>query len=99
MDIEEHRYRVDLEALESFAEQLAAFDRAAETRAGDVDKRIGDLHTSWSGADAAAQLAYHKQWLEGVAQMRKAEEELEEAARLAHFNYSKAVEHNTQMWP
>lgn len=96
---EEHRYRVDLDALEHFADQLSAFDRAAERRAGEVDKRIRDLHTTWSGADAAAQAAFHQKWLEGIAQMRKAEEELEEGARKSHFQYNQAIEHNRKMWP
>lgn len=96
---DDHRYRVDLEALEHFADQLAAFDRAAEKRANDVDSRIRDLHATWTGADAEAQAKYHQEWMEGIAQMRKAEEELEEAARKSHFNYTQAIAHNRKMWP
>ncbi|MGH3724208.1 MAG: WXG100 family type VII secretion target [Mycobacterium sp.] len=99
MAAEEHRYRVDLDALEHFADQLAAFDRAAEKRTSEVDKRIRDLHTTWSGADAAAQAKYHQEWLEGIAQMRKVEEELEDGARKSHHQYNQAIAHNRKMWP
>ncbi|MBB4853394.1 WXG100 family type VII secretion target [Mycobacteroides chelonae] len=99
MEAEGHRYRVDLEALESFADKLAAFDRVAEKCTSEVDARIRDLHTVWTGADAAAQAAYHQEWLEGFAQMRKVQEELEDSARASHFQYNQAIEHNRKMWP
>ncbi len=92
-------YRVDLDALQAFVEQLAAFDRAAERRIAEVDRRVNDLHVDWSGADAAAQLANHQQWMDGVAEMRKAQEALEEAASKAHRNYRGVGEHNQRMWP
>lgn len=92
-------YRVDLEALETFADQLAAFDRTAERHTSEVDRRIADLHEEWSGADAAAQAVNHQQWMEGLAQMRKALEGLEDAARKAHHNYQGVGEHNQRMWP
>ncbi|MGH3956496.1 MAG: WXG100 family type VII secretion target [Mycobacterium sp.] len=92
-------YRVDLEALQDFIEQLAAFDRAAEQRTAEVDRRIADLHTDWSGADAAANIAYHQKWMEGVSEMRKAELALEEAASKALNNYRGVGEHNQRMWP
>lgn len=92
-------YRVDLEALETFADQLAAFDRTAERRTSEVDRRVADLQEDWSGADAAAQAANHQQWMEGLAQMRKALEDLEDAARKAHYNYRGVGEHNRGMWP
>ncbi|PVA66227.1 WXG100 family type VII secretion target [Mycobacteroides abscessus] len=92
-------YRVDLDALQAFIDQMAAFDRAAERRIAEVDRRINDLHVDWSGADAAANLAFHQQWMEGVAEMRKAEEALEESASKAHRNYRGVGEHNARMWP
>ncbi|SLF39138.1 WXG100 family type VII secretion target [Mycobacteroides abscessus] len=92
-------YRVDLEALHAFIESLATFDRAVERRTSEVDCRITDLHADWSGADAAAQLANHQQWIDGVAEMRRAEEVLEEAADKAHRNYRGVGEHNQRMWP
>lgn len=92
-------YRVDLDALQAFIDQLAAFDRAAERRAAEVDRRINDLHVDWSGADAAANLAFHQQWMDGVGDMRKAEEALEEAASKAQRNYRGVGEHNRRMWP
>ncbi|MBN7559494.1 WXG100 family type VII secretion target [Mycobacteroides abscessus] len=93
------RYRVDLEALQAFIDQLAAFDRVAERRTAEVDRRINDLHTQWSGADAAAQLTNHQQWTDGMAEMRQAELALEEAASKALHNYRGVGEHNQRMWP
>jgi hypothetical protein len=93
------RYRVDLEALQRFIDRLAAFDRAAEKHAAQVDKRVGDLHTTWTGVDAGVQAAFHRDWLDGVAQMRKAEEKLEENASKALGNYRGVGEHNRGMWP
>lgn len=92
-------YRVDLGALQDFADRLAAFDRVAERRTGEVDRRVADLHEEWSGADAAAQALNHQQWVEGIAQMRKALEDLQDAAGKAHHNYTGVGEHNQRMWP
>lgn len=99
MEDDSVRYQVDLEALQGFIDQLAAFDRIAERRTAEVDRRITDLHTQWQGADAAAQLANHQQWMDGVAEMRQAELALEEAASKALGNYRGVGEHNRRMWP
>lgn len=99
-DSDAERYRVNLEALEAFANQLAKFDRAAEKRSAEVDRKISALHENfWTGVAAAAHKQLHQEWLEGVAQMRRAEEELEDTARYAHFNYTQAIAHNRKMWP
>ncbi len=92
-------YRVDLDALQAFIESLATFDRTVERRTSEVDRRIADLHADWSGADAAAQMVNHQQWIDGVSEMRRAEEALEEAADKAHRNYRGVGEHNARMWP
>jgi WXG100 family type VII secretion target len=93
------RYRVELEELLAFVETLQAFEQRAETIAARVDNHVADLHDTWSGDAASAHLALHSEWIAAADQMREALAELREAARIAHQNYSNAVEVNIAMWP
>jgi WXG100 family type VII secretion target len=93
------RYRVELEELLAFVETLQTFEHRAEGMATRLDNQVADLHDTWSGDAASAHLALHSEWTAAADQMREALGELREAARIAHQNYSNAVEVNMAMWP
>lgn len=91
------RYRVELEALLAFADNLQTFEGRAESIAVRVDHRVADLHTSWSGQGASAHLAQHHEWMAASQQMREALASLLTSAHNAHRNYTEAVQLNMAM--
>ena len=91
------RYRVELDELLAFADELQAFEQRAEAIATQVDERIASLHETWSGNAATAHRAQHDEWMAGAAQMREALAQLREAARGAHRNYTDAAQRNVDM--
>jgi WXG100 family type VII secretion target len=92
-------YKVELEELLGFADQLQAFDARADDLAAQVDRQVGQLQGSWFGEGAEAHQARHDEWMAAAAQMRQALGELRDAARRAHRNYTEAIAANTEMWP
>jgi WXG100 family type VII secretion target len=91
------RYRVELDELLAFADELHAFEQRAEAIATQVDERIASLHETWSGEAATAHRAQHDEWMVGAAQMREALAQLREAAQGAHRNYTDAAQRNVEM--
>lgn len=64
----------------------------------EIDSRVTRLHTSWTGAAAAAHAEAHQHWVRGGAMMREALTRLEKAATTAHGNYTGAMSTNLGMW-
>ncbi|MFX0573050.1 WXG100 family type VII secretion target [Nocardia nepalensis] len=95
----EDAYTVDLDQLDAAVTVLQAFSRDVEAELADIDRRIGELHLSWSSDAATAQRAAHDRWMTGAAELRENLDELREIARKAHTNYTAAIETNTRMWP
>ncbi|WP_433664715.1 WXG100 family type VII secretion target [Nocardia sp. CA-128927] len=95
----EDAYTVNLEQLDAAVAVLQAFSRDVEAELADIDRRIGELHLSWSGDAATAQQQAHSRWMAGAAELRQNLDELREIARKAHTNYTAAIETNTRMWP
>jgi WXG100 family type VII secretion target len=93
------RYTVDLDALSTFADRLARFNARAEEISKAVDQCIADLHGTWAGLAAKADVGHHEKWMEADREMRDGLEGLRKAARVAHLNYSEVVKVNTAMWP
>jgi WXG100 family type VII secretion target len=91
------RYRVELDELLAFANQLQAFEQRAELVATQVDERIVSLHDTWSGDAATAHRAQHDEWMAGAVQMREALTHLRDAAHGAHRNYTDAAQRNVDM--
>jgi WXG100 family type VII secretion target len=91
-------FAVQLEALADVIEQMAGFERAAEQQAADVDARVSRLHTTWTGAAAEEHALAHRQWTNGVHELRTAIAALRRIASTAHGNYSAAVSANRRMW-
>ncbi|KZS74110.1 hypothetical protein A4G29_14770 [Mycobacterium kansasii] len=93
------RYTVDLDALSAFADRLAKFTARAEQIATAVDHCVAELHGSWLGQGADAELEYHQRWTAADKQMREGLDDLRRNAEVAHRNYAGVARLNTTMWP
>ncbi|WP_308248544.1 WXG100 family type VII secretion target [Nocardia sp. MH4] len=93
------RFRVDLEQLDAAITTMEAFGAEVAGWLTDVERRIAELHLSWASEAATAQRAAHDKWVAGVDEMQENLDELREVARIAHTNYTRAITHNTRMWP
>lgn len=91
-------FTVDLDHLDRIVTRLSNLEKSIEQHLADLDKRIQQIHTVWSGDAAASQLAAHREWMTGAAEMRVGLAALRAAALTAHENYSAAVAANTKMW-
>jgi len=92
------RYTVDLETLMRFADRLAKFNARAEEIATAVDQCVTELHGTWLGQGADAQLEYHQKWTAADKQMREGLEELRKNVEAAHRNFTGVAQHNVAMW-
>ncbi|MEV0027860.1 WXG100 family type VII secretion target [Nocardia sp. NPDC050793] len=93
------RFRVDLEQLDAAIDTMDKFGKTVADWLAEIDRQIADLHLSWSSQAATAQRTAHDKWSAGVDEMRENLSELREVARIAHTNYSSAIELNQKMWP
>ncbi|KZS83169.1 WXG100 family type VII secretion target [Mycobacterium persicum] len=93
------RYTVDLDAPSAFADRLAKFTARAEQIATAVDQCVAELHGSWLGQGADAELEYHQRWTAADKQMREGLDDLRRNAEVAHRNYTGVAQLNTTMWP
>lgn len=91
------RYRVELDDLLAFVDKLEAFQRRAEAITANVDGRVTELHTTWSGEGADAHRARHDEWMSAAAEMREAAAQLRTAAANAHHHYTDAAKTNLEM--
>jgi WXG100 family type VII secretion target len=90
--------RADLDALSDLVARLAAFDRAADELAADLETQVRRLHDQWTGQAAQAHLSAHAQWVTGAVGMRSALRELRTVVVTAHLNYTAAAAANSRMW-
>jgi WXG100 family type VII secretion target len=93
------RYTVELEALLALVDRLGEFNVRAEQIATAVDRYIAELHTTWRGDGANAHENYHTMWMSAMDRMREGLDDLRNAARAAHRNYTEVARLNTAMWP
>lgn len=93
------RYTVDLDALMAFTDRLARFNARAEEIAAAVDQCVAELHDTWAGLAAKADVGHHEKWMEADQQMRQGLEALRKSGQVAHRNYSEVVKINSAMWP
>ncbi len=92
-------YSVDLNELLAFVERLDRFNQRSEAIAAAVDREIAALHGSWAGLSAESEKEYHATWIRLAGEMRKAADELREAAKDEHRNYIDVAALNSSMWP
>lgn len=91
-------FAVDLVGLDDTVALLAARTVVIEDQLATLDTRIAALQDGWTGTAADAQLAAHREWLDGAQDMRDGLATMRAAVATAHANYSAAVEANLRMW-
>jgi WXG100 family type VII secretion target len=91
-------YGVDLGRLDSVTEDLRRTQVEMEHQLGVLDDLVAGLQDVWRGQAADAQRQAHAVWSKEAHDMHLALVQLQEAATLAHSNYSAAVEANLSMW-
>ena len=91
-------FGVNTDELMAIVNRIADFERQIEAMVADVDKPVSALHASWQGSAASAQADAHRRWAEGAQQMREALQELQQAGKKAHQNYTGAARANLTMW-
>ncbi|QNI05559.1 WXG100 family type VII secretion target [Mycobacterium kubicae] len=91
-------FRVQPEILAEAVQQMADFQRYAESMIGEIDRLVESLHANWSGQAAAAHAEAHRHWAAGEAMMRAALAQLRAAGAGAHANYTNAMSTNSSMW-
>jgi WXG100 family type VII secretion target len=91
-------FTVRLAQLADVIDQLDRFDQHLESALAEADRRVDELHVTWSGAAARAHRAAHDEWTRGAADMRAGLAAMRAIAATAHANYTAAVTANAQMW-
>jgi WXG100 family type VII secretion target len=91
-------FRMNPEALADAVEQMAEFQRYAESMLTEIDSLTTNLHAIWSGEAAAAHSEAHRHWAYGEAMMREALEQLRAVGSTAHANFTGAMAKNLGMW-
>ncbi|WP_026422169.1 WXG100 family type VII secretion target [Actinokineospora inagensis] len=91
-------FRVDPAHLDHVVAEIVRFDTTFETALDDADKRVNQLHASWSGDAADRQRAAHEEWKRGAEKMREALATMREIAKTASGNYTDAAAANAKMW-
>lgn len=91
-------FGVNTDELMAIVTRIADFERRIEAMVAEVDQQVASLHASWEGSAAAAQADAHRRWAEGAQQMREALQELQQAGKRAHQNYTGAAQANLTMW-
>lgn len=91
-------YGVDLARLDAVTEDLRRTQEQMERKLQELDALVAGLSGVWRGAAADAQREAHATWAKEARDMHTALAQLQEAAGLAHGNYSAAVTANTAMW-
>jgi WXG100 family type VII secretion target len=91
-------YSIDPDELDEIIADLEKCETALELLTVDLDKQLKALQETWEGLAARAQEEAHEEWTTGMVAMRTAMADLRAAARLAHGNYTGAVNANLTMW-
>jgi WXG100 family type VII secretion target len=91
-------YGVDLGRLDGVTDDLRRTQVQLEHQLRALDDLVAGLTDVWRGQAADAQRAAHAVWSKEARDMHTALVQLQDAARLAHSNYTSAVEANLAMW-
>jgi WXG100 family type VII secretion target len=91
-------FRVRPAQLADVVVRLGALDAHLQAVVAQVERRVDELHLTWSGDAAQAQRSAHDEWQRGAAQMRAALATMRSIAASAHANYTAAAAANVQMW-
>lgn len=91
-------FRVRPAQLADVVERLGKLDAQLESVLANVERRVDELHLTWSGEAAQAQRAAHEEWRQGATQMRTGLATMRSIAATAHANYTAAAATNVRMW-
>jgi WXG100 family type VII secretion target len=91
-------FAVDVDELSHAVDRMAACGSALHELAADLERRIASLHISWQGEAATAHRDAQAECEHGFRTIREALATMQNAARVAHGNYTAAVEANLQQW-
>jgi WXG100 family type VII secretion target len=91
-------FRVRPAQLADVVQRLGALDAHLQSVLAQVERRVDELHLTWSGEAAQAQRATHDEWQRGAAQMRAGLATMRSIAATAHANYVAAATANVRMW-
>jgi WXG100 family type VII secretion target len=92
------RYRVDLDELQRVIDHLDAFGTQLDSQLKALDRANADLHVTWEGEAAAANVVAHRKLAQGAREVHQALTAMHAAARNAHANYSAAARANVETW-
>lgn len=92
------RLAVDVELLDEFVAQMAAYENQLETGWRGLAGPLGGLHATWQGAAATEQRCAQQQLSDAADAMRVALLQLRAAARIASANYGAAMRANATIW-
>lgn len=95
---EEDAFTVDPAELAEIIDELTTARRKLERVLGDLRRQMRLLHSTWEGLSADAQAIAQAEWEQGMGEMNVALDELIDANRTAHGNYTAAVKANLDMW-
>lgn len=91
-------FAVDPDELDAVIADVARCEDELSDLTADLDRQVRALHDVWEGLAATAQAEAHAGWTHGMLAMREALADLRAAARVAHGNYTGAVDTNLAMW-
>ncbi|WP_018680391.1 WXG100 family type VII secretion target [Actinokineospora enzanensis] len=91
-------FRVDPAHLDHVVDEVSRFDTHLQAALDDADKRVDQLHATWSGDAADRHRLAHEEWKRGAGKMREALTAMREIARTASGNYTDAATANARMW-
>lgn len=92
------RYRVDLDELQRVIDSLDAFQRTLDRQLASLDRANGELHVTWEGEAAQANVLAHRKLAHGGREVHQALVAMHAAARQAHASYHAAAQANVETW-
>jgi WXG100 family type VII secretion target len=92
------RYKVDLDELQRVIDGLDAFGRRLAGQLAELDRVNGELHATWQGEAAVAQVEAHAKLTRGGREVHQALVAMHAAAHQAHAQYHAAAQANVQTW-
>lgn len=92
------RYKVDLDELQRVIGSLDAFGTELDAQLKELDKVNGELHVTWEGEAATANVEAHRKLTQGAREVHQALVAMHDVARKAHAHYDAAAQANLQTW-
>lgn len=91
-------FSVDLDHLDEIVTKLSALASFIGERLDWIDARVAAAATTgWSGVAAQAYADAHREWIAGAREFVEGVQDMSDAARKAHENFTHAVDLNSKM--